>query len=160
MITYNRGKIKRKRGKSGRELTFAQLIDEDGAKCLMKSFALLINEDNRFLSVKFALRASEVTPCSAVKYCGFAPFPKTRQARFGDPEGCRKVKLSVPHIVATPHITGTPKTRFTRFGEPLSRAKRASRPKDTSRSALAEHLVEKPRLREAFLTVAVNLDAL
>ena len=52
-----------------------------------------------------AYGASEVTPCGAVKYCGFAPFPKTRFARFGDPEGCRKVKLSVPHIVATPHFT-------------------------------------------------------
>ena len=41
-------------------------VNEDGAKRLMKSFALLTNEVLRL---------------------------------------CRKVKLSVPHIVATPHFT-------------------------------------------------------
>ena len=69
---------------------------------------------DRFLSVKFA-------PSAQVERFAFAHREVLRR--------CRKVKLSVPHIV--------PKAHFTRRS-------RTSRPKDASRSVGAEHLVENP----------------
>ena len=82
--------------------------------------------------MKFALRAREVVRCAHSEVLRL----------------CRKVKLSVPHIVPKAHFTGTPETRFTRFGEPLSRASALFTSEGHFTFREAEHLVEKPRLRE------------
>jgi len=66
--------------------------------------------------VKFALRASEVVRCAHSEVLRL----------------CRKVKLSVPHIVPKAHFTR--EAHFTSEGHFTFRE--------------AEHLVEKPRLRE------------